>query len=50
MPAGVVLDTSYLITLAKPDRANHGVAQNYWQYFCENEIPIYLSMIMVAEF
>lgn len=42
MPAGVILDTSFLITLADPKRSNHGVARRYWRHFAEQSIPVYL--------
>jgi predicted nucleic acid-binding protein len=47
---GVVLDTSFFISLADSKRANHLAARKYWKYFLENEIPIYLSTIVVSEF
>ena len=50
MSAGAILDTSYLITLADPTRANHQEARRYWQHFTEEEIPLYLSSIVVSEF
>jgi hypothetical protein len=50
MGAGVVLDTSFLITLADPGRPNHGVARRYWQCFMEQQIPVYLPTIVVSEF
>ena len=50
MGAGVVLDTSYLITLADPDRQNHAVARRYWQYFMEQGLPVFLPAIVVSEF
>jgi predicted nucleic acid-binding protein len=50
MPAGVLLDTSFLITLADKGRDHHDTARRYWRYFLENQIPIYLSTIVVSEF
>lgn len=50
MPAGVLLDTSFLITLAGKSRAHHEAARLYWRHFLENEVPIYLSSIVVSEF
>jgi predicted nucleic acid-binding protein len=50
MAAGVLLDTSFLITLASPAREHHVVARMYWRYFLENEIPMFLSTIVVSEF
>lgn len=45
MAAGVLLDTSFLITLAGKNRAHHETARRYWQHFLENQIPIFLSSI-----
>lgn len=50
MAAGVVLDTSFLITLADKNRAHHDTAKRYWKHFLENQIPIYLSTVVAAEF
>jgi hypothetical protein len=37
MAAGVLIDTSFLITLAGPTRANHAAARRYWQHFLESQ-------------
>jgi predicted nucleic acid-binding protein len=50
MAAGVLLDTSFLITLAGGQRPHHKAARRYWRHFIENQIPIYLSTIVVSEF
>lgn len=50
MAAGVILDTSYLITLADPTRKHHDAARKYWRYFTENALPMYLPTIVVSEF
>ena len=50
MAAGIVLDTSFLITLANPDRANHPTARKYWRHVTEQAIRIYLPTIVVSEF
>ncbi len=50
MAGGVVLDTSFLITLADRNRAHHETARRYWNYFLDNEVPIFLSTIVVSEF
>jgi len=47
---GVVLDTSFLITLADRNRANHETARKYWKFFLESNTPIYLSTIVISEF
>jgi len=50
MAAGVLLDTSFLITLADKSRKHHETARRYWRHFLENQIPIFLSTIVVSEF
>ena len=50
MAAGVLIDTSFLITLANGNRANHEHARRYWRHFLENQIPIFLSTVVVSEF
>ncbi len=50
MGAGVVLDTSFLITLADSNRAHHDTARKYWRYFSEQGLPMFLPTIVVSEF
>jgi len=50
MAAVVLLDTSFLITLADKNRAHHQTARRYWRHFLANQIPIFLSCIVVSEF
>ena len=50
MAAGVLLDTSFLITLAGSHRVHHDAARLYWRHFTENGIPMYFSTIVVSEF
>jgi hypothetical protein len=50
MAAGVLLDTSYLITLAGSHRPHYESARKYWRHFIESRTPIYLSTIVVCEF
>jgi len=50
MATGVLIDTSFLITLAGKGRKHHNAARKYWQYFLENQIPVFLSTIVVSEF
>jgi predicted nucleic acid-binding protein len=50
MGLGVVIDTSYLITLASASRPHHEIARRYWRYFLDENIPIFLSTIVVSEF
>ena len=49
MAAGEMVDTSFLISLASPARDNHVTARRYWRHFTEEQIPIYLSAIVVSE-
>lgn len=50
MRDGVMLDTSFLITLADPRRDRHPVAKQYFQHFLAARMPMYVSAIVVAEF
>ena len=50
MAAGVLLDTSFLITLAGKNRVNQEPARRYWRHFLDNQIPIFLSCFVVSEF
>ncbi len=50
MAAGVIVDTSFLITLGSDSRANHRTARRYWKHFADARMPIYLSSIVVSEF
>jgi hypothetical protein len=50
MGAGIVLDTSFLITLADPTRRNHDTARRFWREFAGRGIPVYLPTIVVSEF
>jgi predicted nucleic acid-binding protein len=50
MRDGVMLDTSFLITLADPRRERHTVAKQYFQHFLTARMPMHVSAIVVAEF
>lgn len=50
MADGVLLDTSFLIALAKPDEPCHSAAQQYFEHFVQEGIPMFLSTIVAAEF
>lgn len=50
MAAGVVVDTSFLITLGSAGRENHATGRRYWKHFAETGMPIFLSSIVVSEF
>lgn len=47
---GVLLDTSFLITLASPSRPHQPVAERYFRECVTRQIPMYLSTIVMAEF
>jgi predicted nucleic acid-binding protein len=46
----VLLDTSFLITLANPVRPHHAAAQQYFRECVHRQIPMYLSAIVISEF
>jgi len=48
--SSVMLDTSFLITLADPQRLHHETAEWYFREFLQRQITIYLSTIVISEF
>lgn len=46
----VILDTSFLISFADPDRPNHGVAKAYFEKFVTEGIPMWASAVVLGEF
>lgn len=46
----VLLDTSFLITFANPDRPHHAAAQQYFRVCVQRQIPMYLSAVVISEF
>lgn len=46
----VLLDTSFLISLADAARPNHATAETFLRYFMEKRIPILFSTIVASEF
>ena len=50
MTAAVLLDTSFLISLVDQKRLNHGVAAQYYRAMLEQQVPMYFSAIVAAEF
>jgi len=50
MAEGVLLDTSFLISLVDTNRPHHAVAVRYWKFFGTEGIPMFLSTIAAAEF
>lgn len=47
---GVLADTSFLISLAKPQERNHAAARAYFKTCLDKAVPLYLSTIVVSEF
>ena len=50
MTASVLLDTSFLISLVDGRRSNHIIAAQYYRLMLEQQIPMYFSAIVAAEF
>lgn len=50
MRDGVLLDTSFLITLADLRRERHPIAKQYFQHFLTAKMPMLVSAIVVSEF
>lgn len=50
MTSGILVDTTFLITLVNADRPRHDVAACYYKLALEQRIPLYLSAIAVSEF
>jgi predicted nucleic acid-binding protein len=48
--ASVLLDTSFLISFNNKSRPNYGIADHYYKHLIEQNIPIYFSTIVAAEF
>ncbi len=50
MADGVLLDTSFLISLADPNRKNHATAVQFFRFFANEGVPMFLSSIVASEF
>lgn len=50
MTAAVLLDTSFLISLVDQNRQNHSIAAQYYRMMLEQQVPMYFSAIVAAEF
>lgn len=50
MSASVLLDTSFLISLVNENRIHHATAAQYYRHLLQNNIPMYFSSIVAAEF
>ena len=46
----ILLDTSFCIRLLKQDDPLHKNAYEYFQYFLENKIEMFLSTIVISEY
>jgi PIN domain nuclease of toxin-antitoxin system len=46
----LLLDTSFLISFANPDRPHHAAARQYFREAVRRQIPMYLSAIVISEF
>ncbi|MCO5232555.1 MAG: hypothetical protein M9888_02315 [Chitinophagales bacterium] len=46
----ILLDTSFCIRLLKSNDTLHQNAKDYFKYFLEKKIEIYLSTIVIAEY
>lgn len=50
MTISVLLDTSFLITLVDQKRPHHDIATRYYRLLIEQQVPMYFSAIVAAEF
>jgi predicted nucleic acid-binding protein len=48
--SSILVDTSFLITLADPARRHHEVAKTYFRECLKANAPLYLSAIAASEF
>lgn len=48
--SAILLDTSYLISLADPNRPHHEAAVSYLREALRRGVPLYLSAIAASEF
>lgn len=48
--SSILVDTSFLITLADPARRHHEVAKTYLRESLKANVPLYLSAIVASEF
>lgn len=50
MADGVLLDTSFLISFVNPKRTHHAVAVQFFKFFANEGVPMFLSTIAASEF
>ena len=48
--SSILVDTSFLISLADPSRAHHETAKTWWRECLRRNVPLYLSAIVASEF
>ena len=48
--SSILVDTSFLITLADSGRPHHSVAVQYFEEALRRNVPLYLSAIVISEF
>ena len=49
-PPGILLDTSFFIRLMNPGERLHLSAREYFRFFSNKDMPMYLSTISIAEY
>lgn len=47
---GILCDTSFIITLLNEERKDNQVAKDFYKFFLDNNVPLYLSSVVVGEF
>lgn len=50
MSTSALLDTSFLISLVSEHRIHHATATQYYRHLLKNNVPMYFSAIVAAEF
>ena len=50
MSASVLVDTSFLISLVDRNRPRHSIAAQYYRLALEQQVPMFLSVIVASEF
>ncbi|WP_024891718.1 type II toxin-antitoxin system VapC family toxin [Luteimonas huabeiensis] len=50
MSPSALLDTSFLITLINARRPHYETAKQFYRHMLQNDVPMYLSAIVAAEF
>lgn len=50
MSMSALLDTGFLISLVNARRAHHATAVQYYRHMLQNDVPMYFSAIVAAEF